>query len=92
MRLLKQSKGYLETIQTRKLSGQCDECRADFKTAGGSLESYEMKSGDIKTLCHYCAIELVRDIKQQPNTFELTSGKPLGESKPLKLGELAFLK
>ena len=72
--------------------GTCNNCGSDYRTAGGSLESYEMKSGFIKTLCHYCAIEQFREIKPQPNTFELVSGEPIGEPKPLKLGALAFLK
>ena len=72
--------------------GTCNYCGSDYRTAGASLEPYEMKSGLIKTLCHYCAIENFSEIQKQPNTFELTSGEPVTKVKPLKLGPLAFLR
>lgn len=91
IRLLKQTSTGLETLLTRKIAGICNNCYADFKTAGGSLEESEMKTGMVKTLCHYCAIKLIGEIEPQPNMFELTDNIQR-DIKPLKLGRLAFLK
>ncbi|MCU7837277.1 MAG: hypothetical protein KZQ83_18795 [gamma proteobacterium symbiont of Taylorina sp.] len=51
----------------RILFGHCNNCGADYFTAGGLLEVYDLINGEKKRLCHYCALGNWKEIKKQPN-------------------------
>ncbi|MFK5895088.1 MAG: hypothetical protein QM504_17890 [Pseudomonadota bacterium] len=47
-----------------KQFGICSNCSCDYRISG-ALESYDMQSGLIKTLCHCCALKFWSEIIDQ---------------------------